>query len=86
MSFVIPILLCGWLAAIVGLSMAGRPRLGIATAIIPVLGFCVFGFMATFEPLDPTTQLTWRIVYGTVAIACIALVIWLAVSRKTGTK
>jgi hypothetical protein len=34
--------------------------------------FCVYGFLATFEPLDASTQITFRIIYG--FIGFIALV------------
>ena len=33
---------------------------------LPMAGlgcFCVFGFMATFEPLEPDVQMTWRVIY-----------------------
>jgi len=51
-------------------------------ALLAVAGFCVFAFMATFEPLDASTQLTWRIVYGLVGLASLAGAIWLALPRK----
>jgi len=30
---------------------------------LAVAAFCGFGFLATFEPLDPATQWTFRVVY-----------------------
>ena len=29
-----------------------------ATILVAVAAFCVFGFMATYEPLDPGAQIT----------------------------
>lgn len=53
-------------------------------ALLAVGGFCVFGFMATFEPLDASTQLTWRVVYGLVGLASLAGAIWVALPGKRG--
>ncbi len=46
-----------------------------ALLLLGVTAFCVFGFMATFEPLDASIQLTWRIVYGMVGITCLGLTV-----------
>lgn len=35
-----------------------------ALVCLCVVAFCVFGFMATFEPLPPAKQWTWRVIYG----------------------
>lgn len=50
--------------------------------LMAVAGLCVFGFMATFEPLAASTQLTWRIVYGLVGPASLAGAICIALPRK----
>jgi hypothetical protein len=39
--------------------------------------FSVFGFMATFEPLPLSTQMTWRVVYSAVGLLSILGVIGL---------
>ncbi len=39
--------------------------------LLLVFGFCVFGFIATFEPLPPVQQWVWRTVYGLVGLASI---------------
>ena len=40
--------------------------------LLAVAAFCVFGFMATFEPTDKTTQfMAFRIGYVVVGVACI---------------
>lgn len=46
-------------------------RILFALALLPVLGFCVFGIMATFEPLPVETQWLWRGIYGAVGAACL---------------
>jgi hypothetical protein len=47
-------------------------RLGACGVLLAVLGVCVVGFIATFEPLPVLQQWTWRTAYGLVAVACIA--------------
>ncbi len=39
-------------------------RLLLSACCIGALLFCSLGFMATFEPLDPTIQVTWRVIYS----------------------
>jgi len=46
-------------------------KLLLSLVLAGVLFFCVFGFMATYEPLDRSVQITWRLVYGIVGVACI---------------
>jgi hypothetical protein len=57
-------------------------RVVVVIALVAVAGFCLFGFMATFEPNDASTQLTWRAVYSVVGLASLAGAIWVAVFRK----
>jgi len=38
-------------------------RVILSLVMACLAGFSIFGFMATFEPLDPDTQMTWRIIY-----------------------
>jgi hypothetical protein len=40
------------------------PLLLAAAVLVLVLAFCLFGFLATFEPLEDGRALTWRLVYG----------------------
>jgi len=47
-------------------------RIVLALVLLVAAGVCVFGFAATFEPLDPDQQLIWRIGYGTGALAALA--------------
>jgi hypothetical protein len=40
--------------------------------LLAVASFCVFGFMATFEPTDRTTEfLAFRIGYAVVGVGCL---------------
>ena len=57
-------------------------RVIAVVTLLAVAGFCVFGFMATFEALDASTQLIWRVVYGLVGLASLAGVVWIALPRK----
>ena len=34
--------------------------------------FSFFGFLSTYEPLARSVQITWRIVYGGMGLACAA--------------
>jgi hypothetical protein len=57
-------------------------RLGSALALLIVAAYCLFGIAATFEPMDPTKQWTWRIVYAIVGLGCLATIAWNAWRRK----
>jgi hypothetical protein len=54
--------------------------------LFTIAAFCAFGFLATFEPTDRTTEfLAFRIGYAVVGIACligIVLLILTAVRRR----
>jgi hypothetical protein len=43
--------------------------IGAVTAL--VLGFCLFGFLASGEVSDASARLTWRLVYCAVAVAAV---------------
>jgi hypothetical protein len=57
-------------------------RIGTMGALLIVLAFCVFGFVATYEPMDAAKQWTWRIVYGIIGLACVLGFAWSARPRK----
>jgi hypothetical protein len=57
-------------------------RILASVFLLLIVGFCVLGFMATFEPLHPRKQLTWRITYGTVGGASMLAVLWLLRPRR----
>ena len=54
---------------------------GVLTlALLAVASFCVFGFMATFEPPG---ELGMRTIYAIVGVLSLAGASWAAVCRKT---
>lgn len=52
-------------------------RVIAAVLLLLVLLFCIYGFMATFEPLDRSVQLASRVVYAAIGISCLAGEVWL---------
>ncbi|MDA0285128.1 MAG: hypothetical protein O3B13_20405 [Planctomycetota bacterium] len=43
-----------------------------ALFLLVVAAFCVFGFMATFEPTDRTTEfIAFRVAYGVIGVSCL---------------
>jgi hypothetical protein len=61
------------------------PLLGRAVAgliLLAVAAFAIFGFLATFEVREPARQHRWRLLYGTIGLACGAGVVWLVRTRK----
>lgn len=46
--------------------------------LVAFLLFCVYGFMTTFEPMDRSVQITWRIVYGVAGASAFAGIVRLA--------
>jgi len=46
-------------------------RLVLSLLLLAVSGFCVFGFLATFEPLPPLGQRSWRTGYCIAAVLCV---------------
>ena len=55
----------------------------VLSLVMAVLGcFSIFGFMATFEPLDADTQITWRVIYVALFVGSIVVMILLNRRRK----
>jgi hypothetical protein len=59
-------------------------RLVVAVAasllLLAVAAFCLFGFLATFEPTDRQGQfLAFRIGYGVIGVGCVAGIVALVV-------
>ena len=57
-------------------------RVAVALLLLAVAGFCVFGFLTTFEPLERSTQIVFRIFYSVAFLACLASIVWLARPKK----
>jgi hypothetical protein len=58
------------------------PRLVLALLLAGVAAFCLFGLMATFEPLEQSTQLGWRTGYTAIGIMCLGGAAWLIWPRR----
>jgi len=58
-------------------------RLLLSAVCIGVLLFCCFGFMATFEPLDRSVQITWRVVYSVAGALAVTGVVLLNRPRRS---
>ena len=56
----------------------------LSMILASVLLFCVFGFIATYEPLDRSVQLMWRFIYGVAGAASIGglVLVWLPSGGK----
>ena len=59
-------------------------RMAALLLLVVVFLFCIFGFLATFEPLDRSVQLTWRIVYVVAGAGALAGLVRMA--RRVATK
>ena len=59
-------------------------RILIILVVLPILAFCGFGFLATFEPPLPSTNfLAWRIGYALAALLCLTGITWAIVAKST---
>ena len=59
-------------------------RILIILVLLPILGFCGFGFLATFEPPEPGTSfLSWRIGYIVAALLCILGIGWALFAKSS---
>ena len=47
-------------------------RLLLTGLLFGVLVFCVFGFMATYEPMRTITRWTWRVIYSVAGLFTLA--------------
>jgi predicted membrane channel-forming protein YqfA (hemolysin III family) len=43
----------------------------LAVPLLALAGCCAFGFLATFEPMPPAEQWTWRVVYVVMGLCCL---------------
>lgn len=60
-------------------------RVVTAALLAAVALFCVFGFLATFEPLSRSVQITWRIVYSLTGLSCLVIAVWLVLPQQGKT-
>ncbi len=61
--------------------MSTLVRILFALVLFAVAAFCVFGFMATYEP-PADANLPLRVIYGLVGIGCLAGAAWLAKPKR----
>ena len=61
-------------------------RVMITLLCFGILLFCIYGFLATFEPLPESIQLTWRIIYSVIGTLCVAGVVGVNYLWKNRTK
>ena len=57
-------------------------RIVLSLPLVSLALFSIFGFIATFEPLDPDTQMTWRVIYIILFVASLVGMILLNRRRK----
>ena len=57
-------------------------RLFLSLPLMAVAGFCIFGFVATFEPLPRIEQWTWRTVYLAVGGGSVLAICWMWLRPK----
>ena len=52
--------------------MSTPGRIFLNLALVALLMFSIFGFVAATEPLDRSIQVTWRFIYGTLGAAALS--------------
>jgi hypothetical protein len=57
-------------------------RIASSGLLLFFMVFCGFGYLHTYEPNPPDVQLRWRIIYGSVAGACLFGIVWLTISKS----
>jgi uncharacterized membrane protein YuzA (DUF378 family) len=59
----------------------------LALSLLGLFTFCIFGFLATFEQLDPITQMIWRFIYTIAGFGAIsAILLCLSQKRRFGRR
>lgn len=56
-------------------------RIALALVLLPPIGFCLFGFAATFEPMDAATAWTFRAIYAAVGLGLTMTILMLVFRR-----
>jgi hypothetical protein len=46
-------------------------QVSLSLILAAIVLFCIGGFLATFEPMPRTVQVTWRAVYGVAGLASV---------------
>ena len=55
-------------------------RAVLTLTLLAILGFCIFGFLASYEYPDPSRRLPWQLGYGAAGAVCLlaAALLWRA--------
>jgi hypothetical protein len=51
-----------------------------------VAGFCIFGFVDTFEPMPRIQQFAWRCTYAVIGTAALAEILWMWLRPREKSK
>ncbi len=57
-------------------------RLLLSLPLMVVAGFCLFGFVGTFEPMPRVEQWLWRAVYLCSGSASVLTICWIWLGRR----
>jgi hypothetical protein len=68
---------CGAVSAAKSKRMKFVLRLVLSVPLMAVVAFCLFGFMATFEPMPRVPQLVWRGVHALAGSAAFVTICWM---------
>jgi hypothetical protein len=52
-------------------------RLVLSVPLMAVVAFCLFGFMATFDPMPRVPQLIWRGIHALAGSASLITIFWM---------
>jgi len=52
-------------------------RLLLSLPLVIAAGYCLFGFVATFEPMPPVAQWSWRAIYCCAGAGSVLAIAWL---------
>jgi len=56
-------------------------RILLPVPLVAAIAFSLYGYTTTFEAMEPSTRLQWRIIYGSICLVCaLALAILLTAS------
>ncbi len=58
------------------------PRVLGTLVLLAVVGFCVFGFMASYEYPEAARRLPWQIGYAVIGLACLSAIVLLLRPRR----
>jgi hypothetical protein len=54
-----------------------RSRLFLSLPLMAMAGFCLFGFIGTFDPMPRVAQLSWRGIHFLIGLGSVVAICWL---------